>query len=93
METDKTYPFKLEIGAWVNGRSRPVWCYDKVPDGMRPATLRDLVWGRPVLTEVLLGPDKGCFYTEYVRQSTIEILRERIRQGIPVFVRDNNQQQ
>ena len=86
MENNNIYPKKLEIGVWMNGKSHPVWVYDKVPEGMRPATLRDLMWYRPVLTKVLLGPDKGLYYTDYVRQNTIEVLRERIRQGIPVYV-------
>lgn len=89
MENGKIFPFKLEIGVWMNGKSHPIWCYDKVPDGMRLASLRDLWWGRPILTKVLLGPDEGCFYTEYVRESTIEILKARIEQGIPVYVRDS----
>lgn len=87
MEESRKYPFRLEIGVWWNGKSNPIWCYDRVPDGMvQVKSLRELWEGRHVLSECLLGPDKGCFYTGIVRPAVIEALKARLQQGIPVYV-------
>lgn len=87
MEESKKFPFRLEIGVWWNGKSHPIWCYDKVPAGMIQArSLRELWEGRNFLSECLLGPDKGCFYTGIVRPAVIEALQERLKQGIPIYV-------
>ena len=87
MEESKKFPFRLEIGVWWNGKSHPIWCYDKVPAGMIQArSLRELWEGRNFLSECLLGPDKGCFYTGIVRPAVIESLQERLKQGIPIYV-------
>lgn len=74
-------------GIWMDGKSRPVWRYEDVPEGMRPARVSDLYHGRPVLYRVLIGPDKGMWYTDFVRPSTYRIFRERIEKGLPVYVR------
>ena len=87
MEESKKFPFRLEIGVWWNGKSHPIWCYDKVPAGMIQArSLRELWEGRNFLSECLLGPDKGCYYTGIVRPAVIEALQERLKQGIPIYV-------
>ena len=87
MEKSEKFPFRLEIGVWWNGKSHPIWCYDKVPAGMIQArSLRELWEGRNFLSECLLGPDKGCFYTGIVRPAVIEALQERLKQGIPIYV-------
>ena len=87
MEESKKFPFRLEIGVWWNGKSHPIWCYDKVPAGMIQArSLRELWEGRNFLSECLLGPDKGCFYTGIVRPAVMEALQERLKQGIPIYV-------
>ena len=87
MEESKKFPFRLEIGVWWNGKSHPIWCYDKVPAGMIQArSLRELWEGRNFLSECLLGPDKGCFYTGIVRPAVIEALQERLKHGIPIYV-------
>ena len=87
MEESKKFPFRLEIGVWWNGKSHPIWCYDKVPAGMIQArSLRELWEGRNFLSECLLGTDKGCFYTGIVRPAVIEALQERLKQGIPIYV-------
>lgn len=80
-------PRKLDIGVWMGGRSLPVWSYDAVPDGLRPATIQDLRPGCPILYQVSLGPDAGSWYQDYVRPSTIEPLRQRVRSGEPVYVK------
>jgi hypothetical protein len=71
-----------------NGRSFPVWKYDEVPAEMRPATPRDLWYGRPVLFQLQLGEDAGKYCTGIVRTSTIGVLREYLNAGIPVYVKD-----
>ena len=87
MEEGKKFPFRLEIGVWWNGKSHPIWCYDKVPAGMIQArSMRELWEGRNFLSECLLGPDKGCFYTGIVRPAVIKALQERLKQGIPIYV-------
>ena len=80
-------PRKLGIGVWMGGRSLPVWCYDAVPEGVRPATLQDLWPGRPVLFQVHIGPDAGKYYQDYVRPATIAPLKTRIQTGEPVYVK------
>ena len=87
MEEGKKFPFKLEIGVWWNGKSHTCWCYDKVPAGMvEVKSLKELWYGRPFLSECLLGPDKGNYYTDIVRETTIEPLKARLRMGIPIYV-------
>lgn len=80
---------KILPGIWASGRSLSVWRYESVPDGMRLAKIRDLYLGRPVLYQVLIGPDKGKWYTDYVRESTYRIFRDRIEAGLPVYVKDD----
>ena len=83
-------PVKLEIGQYINGCHHDIWCYDQVPSGMRPATLRDMWPGRPYLTLVLTGPDKGKYYTGYYIGNDVEPIRYRITHRIPVYVKDNS---
>ncbi len=71
-----------------NGRSFPVWKYDGVPDGMRLATVRDLWYGRQVLFQLQLGEDAGKYCTSIVRGATVEILKEYIRTGVPIYVKE-----
>lgn len=78
---------KLDISVWLGGRSLPVWRYDSVPPGVRPARASDLRPGMPVLYLVRIGPDAGKYYQDYVRPSTIEPLRSRIRSGEEVYVK------
>ena len=53
---------------------------------MRPARTTDLYMGRPVLYQVLTGPDEGLYYTDYVRPSIYHILIDRINAGKEVYV-------
>lgn len=87
MKTEKTAPVKTEIGMNFFGRSIPVWCYDQVPEGMKPAATTDLHIGRRVMYKVLTGPDEGKYYTGVVRQSTLKILLARIRLGYEVYIK------
>ena len=65
----------------------PVWCYESVPESVRPAEARDLWPGRPVLYQVRIGPDAGKYYQDYVRASTREILLQMLRDGVSVYVK------
>lgn len=69
------------------GRSWTVWVYDSVPEGVRLATLQDLRPGRPVLYQARIGPDAGSWYQDWVRPTTIEPLRQMIREGLPLYVK------
>lgn len=80
-------PTRLEFNADVYGRSLPLWHYTFVPEGMRRAEIKDLTRARPVLYRVEIGPDKGDWYSEYVRESTYRILCRMIREGKEVWVR------
>ncbi len=78
---------KLEFGIHYNGQSYSVWHYKEVPEGMRPAKLQDLIWRKLVLYQVRIGPHKGEYYTDIVRPKTIDILRDMINSGHPIFVK------
>ena len=78
---------RLDISVWMGGRSLPVWRYDSVPPGVRPARELDLRPGTPVLVKVFIGPDAGKYYQDYVRSTTLEPLRLRIRSGEEVYVK------
>lgn len=80
-------PRKLDLRIWHRGRSEPIWCYDSPPEGMVPARGSDLYRGRPVLYQVRIGPDAGSYYTDFVRDTTLQLLLQMIYDGVPVFVR------
>lgn len=81
-------PQKLDIGIAWNNQVYDIWHYKEVPPGMRPAELQDLVWRRQVLYQVQIGPDRGDYYTDIVRPTTINILREMVRTGHPLYVKE-----
>lgn len=81
-------PERLEFGEWFNGRHHDIWHYHQVPEGMRPATLRDLYPGRTVLYQVRLGPDAGDYYTAHYHGNHVEPIRWMVQHGHPVFVKD-----
>ena len=76
----------LDLRVSFRGQSLPVWRYDSVPDGMCLARTTDLYMGRPVLYQVMIGPDKGMYYTDYVRPTVYRTLIDRINAGHPVYV-------
>jgi hypothetical protein len=78
---------KLDLCVRMGDRSLPVWRYDSVPEGVRPARASDLRPGTPVLHLVRVGPDAGKYYQDYVRATTIGPLRSRIRSGEEVYVK------
>ncbi len=85
-------PVKLEIGQWIDdrfgGHHEDIWHYFEPPPGMRLATLRDMYPGRQFLYQVQIGPDKGDYYTGFFAGNSIEPVREKIRRGLPVYVKD-----
>lgn len=81
-------PVKLDFGQWFEGRSHPIWVYDEIPSGMRPAALRDLIPGRQVLYLVEIGPDKGKYYSGFfVGEEHTMALINKLKRGIPIFVK------
>ena len=86
MEEGKKYPYKLEFGVWMNGRSLPIWVYDKIPSGMKRVTsIRELWYGRPFLFSSQLFPDK--FITGYMRDSVVESVQYMLSHDIPMYVK------
>ena len=79
-------PRQLDLRVWAWGRSLPLWCYDTLPEGARLARTTDLKQGRDILYKVLVGPDEGKYYTDYVRPSVSRILIDRINAGYEVWV-------
>jgi len=71
------------------GRSWPVWHYEVLPEGVRPATRADLQrHGTPVLYQVRLGPDAGGWYTDFVRPATRYTLEMMLEAGVMIFVKE-----
>ena len=80
---------KLDILTRYNGKDLPHWLYREVPSDMRPATMRDLIFGRPVLYQLQLGSDAGAWLSDWVTPSTRPVLQHYIRTGIPVYVQES----
>lgn len=76
-----------ELCIWMGGKSWPVWYYDELPEGVRPAAPRELYPGRAVLYRVKVGPHKGRWATDFVRPSTRAVLYERIWAGEEIFIK------
>lgn len=86
-QKNQKYPYKLEIGVWMNGKSYPIWVYDKVPDGMRRITsLRELWYGRAFLYPSQLTP--GIFLVDYMRETCKEAVNSMWNHDIPMYVSD-----
>lgn len=81
-------PERLDFDAVVYGRHLPLWHYKKIPDGMRPATRKDLYRGRPFLYRVRTGPDAGDWYTDYIRDTTTDAVMQMLEDGEPLYVKD-----
>ena len=86
-KTKTADPERLEFNADVYGRSMPLWHYGELPPGMVKAEQKDLYRGRCVLYRVELGPDKGDWYSDYVRDSNYRILCRMIREGKDVWIK------
>ena len=87
MQEQKKYPYKLEFGINLNGKSMPCWVYDKVPEGMRPITsLRELWYGRAFLYPSQLSP--GEYLVDYMRETDEEAVWYMWEHGIPMYVQD-----
>ena len=84
----KNKGYRLEVNQDVFGVSRPIWVYDEVPPGMRPAKPEDLTIGCPVLHIVRVGPDAGKYYSAYITQTNRRILSSMLASGLPVFIQE-----
>lgn len=86
-ENRKTYPYKKDFCINYNGRSFPVWAYDKVPEGMRRATsMRDFYYGRVFLYRASLC-DSGEYLTEIFRSSVKEAVARFLKDGTEIWVK------
>ena len=84
----KKFPYKLDFGVWLNGRSMPIWVYDHVPNGMsRVTSLRQLWYGRPFLFASQLKP--GTYMTSYMRDTVIEPVKYMLSHDIPIYVKES----
>lgn len=69
-DSEKKYPYQLEIGVSMYGRSIPVWVYDQVPEGMQRATsIREFYNGRQFLIRSRVGNTDEYLRTSSDRQS------------------------
>lgn len=70
---NKQYPYKNEeLGFWV---------YDKLPENMKLATVRDIYPGRKVLYSAIIGSYTGLYISERVRASTLNLCKECAEKG------------
>lgn len=85
-DTQKTYPYQLEIGVSMYGRSIPVWVYDQVPEGMQRATsLREFYNGRQFLIRSRINPD--IYLTDIFRPAVSEAVRLSLEAGAEIYIK------
>ena len=83
---EKKYPYQLEIGISMYGRSIPVWVYDKVPEGMKRATsIREFYNGRQFLIRSRINPD--IYLTDIFRPSVSEAVRLSMEAGVEIYIK------
>lgn len=85
-DKQKTYPYQLEIGISMYGRTIPVWVYDKVPEGMKRATsFREFYNGRPFLIQSRINPD--IYITDIFRPPVSEVVRLSLEAGAEIYIK------
>lgn len=85
-DTQKTYPYQLEIGISMYGRTIPIWVYDKVPEGMRRATqFREFYNGRQFLIRSRINPD--IYITDIFRPAVREAVRLSLESGAEIYIK------
>lgn len=86
-DSEKEYPFKLEIGISYCGRIIPIWVYDKVPEGMKLATsMAEFYYGRPYLYRSTTG-NKSEYLTSIFRPTVRETVREMLERGHEIYIK------
>ena len=75
----------LGITQNIGGESRKLWYYNYVPEGMREARPEELHYGLLVLHKCV---ESEGYHTLYVDDQDIPILKNKIRAGYPVYVKD-----
>lgn len=84
--SEKTYPYQLDFGIAMYGRSIPVWVYDKVPEGMKRATsFREFYNGRQFLIRSRINPD--IYLTDIFRPSVREAVRLSLEAGAEIYIK------
>ena len=78
----------LTTGIYVSNKLFPVYCYESPPKNTRLAKTTDLRIGWIILYEVLLGPDKGKYYTDIITAKNYHIIIDRINSGHKVYIGD-----
>lgn len=78
---------KMDLRTDVQGVSRVSWKYEELPEGLRAAKASELVMGMCVLYQVLIGPDLGWYYSDYVTPRNFSSLVMKIRMGYTVWIR------
>ena len=85
--SEKKYPYQLEFGIQIYGRSIPVWVYDRVPEGMRRATsIREFYNGRQFLIRSRLG-NTDEYLTDIFRPSIREAVARSLEEGAEIFIK------
>lgn len=85
-DSTKTYPYQLEIGISMYGRTIPVWVYDKVPEGMKRATsFREFYNGRQFLIRSRINPD--IYITDIFRPAVREAVRLSLESGAEIYIK------
>lgn len=86
--SEKTYPYQLDFGIRMYGRTIPVWVYDKVPEGMKRATsLREFYNGRQFL--IRSRPNPELYITDIFRPAVREAVRLSLEEGAEIYVKDS----
>lgn len=85
-DSQKKYPYKLEFGISMYGRTIPIWVYDKVPEGMKRATqFREFYNGRQFLIRSRINPD--TYFTDIFRPSVSEAVRLSLEAGAEIYIK------
>ena len=86
-DSEKKYPYQLEIGVSMYGRSIPVWVYDQVPEGMQRATsIREFYNGRQFLIRSRVG-NTGEYLTDIFRPSIREAVQLSLDAGAEIYIK------
>jgi hypothetical protein len=71
----------------IGDQHLPLWYYNYVPEGMREAKPEEIHYGLLVLHKCVLSEG---YHTLYVDDQDIPILKNNIRAGYPVYVKNSS---
>ena len=85
--SEKKYPYQMEVGISMYGRSIPVWVYDQVPEGMKRATsIREFYNGRQFLIRSRVG-NTDEYLTDIFRPSIREAVQLSLDSGAEIYIK------